>query len=562
MSDRPTDPTRLAVRDRRRAPVSSSRHAPRSFAAIAIALLGVIACRPATPGTGIGVVAAPSPEAAQAGILIMESGGNAIDAAVAISFALGVTEPAMSGLGGQTQILLAAPGAEPILINGTSFAPAATPDGATAEDITGYRATTVPTTVRALDFAWRRFGSGRVAWADLLAPAIRFAERGFVPGPFRRRVWEDFAKELAENPAARRFFLLPNGTPPGQQAFAQPALAATLRRLAEGGADEFYNGTIAREIAADMEANGGWLSLADLQGLSDPVVLPALESGYRGYRVYSAPPPTGGWVVLKVLDLLNGRSPRRLAPGRPERTVELAEALRAGHRERRDEPVRDLIDYGPEVRRKLGRSAAVPLGDGDGQTTHFSVVDPEGMVVAVTASINYGFGAKVAHAALGFLYNDYMREFVLGDPDHPYALRPGAMPYSSMSPTVVTRRGRPVLALGSPGSARIISAVVQVGELWMDGFARIEEAVATPRIHVVPDSALFLEDPAAADAVALEQAGFVLVAPRADGAPGALNPYYGGVHAVAFERGQWIGAADPRRDGVVRYTRSIGGPVP
>ncbi len=562
MSDRPTDPTRLAVRDRRRAPVSSSRHAPRSLAAIAIALLGVIACRPATPGTGIGVVAAPSPEAAQAGILIMESGGNAIDAAVAISFALGVTEPAMSGLGGQTQILLAAPGAEPILINGTSFAPAATPDGATAEDITGYRATTVPTTVRALDFAWRRFGSGRVAWADLLAPAIRFAERGFVPGPFRRRVWEDFAKELAENPAARRFFLLPNGTPPGQQAFAQPALAATLRRLAEGGADEFYNGTIAREIAADMEANGGWLSLADLQGLSDPVVLPALESGYRGYRVYSAPPPTGGWVVLKVLDLLNGRSPRRLAPGRPERTVELAEALRAGHRERRDEPVRDLIDYGPEVRRKLGRSAAVPLGDGDGQTTHFSVVDPEGMVVAVTASINYGFGAKVANATLGFLYNDYMREFVLGDPDHPYALRPGAMPYSSMSPTVVTRRGRPVLALGSPGSARIISAVVQVGELWMDGFARIEEAVATPRIHVVPDSALFLEDPAAADAVALEQAGFVLVAPRADGAPGALNPYYGGVHAVAFERGQWIGAADPRRDGVVRYTRSIGGPVP
>ena len=532
------------------------------MAAIAFALLGLIACRPATPGTGIGVVAAPSPEAAQAGILIMESGGNAIDAAVAISFALGVTEPAMSGLGGQTQILLAAPGAEPILINGTSFAPAATPDGATAEDITGYRATTVPTTVRALDFAWRRFGSGRMAWADLLAPAIRFAERGFVPGPFRRRVWDDFAKELAENPAARRFFLLPSGTPPGQQAFAQPALATTLRRLAEGGADEFYDGAIAREIAADMEANGGWLSLADLQGLSDPVVLPALESGYRGYRVYSAPPPAGGWVVLKVLDLLNGRSPRRLAPGRPERTVELAEALRAGHRERRDEPVRDLIDYGPEVRRKLGRSASVPLGDGDGQTTHFSVVDPEGMVVAVTASINYGFGAKVANATLGFLYNDYMREFVLGDPDHPYALRPGAMPYSSMSPTVVTRRGRPVLALGSPGSARIISAVVQVGELWMDGFARIEEAVAMPRIHVVPDSALFLEDPAAADTVGLERVGFVLVAPRADGAPGALNPYYGGVHAVAFERGQWSGAADPRRDGVVRYTRSIGGPVP
>lgn len=557
----------LAGRSRPRALRRPERSLPSRPARIAplaslLPLVGVLGCRPAAPGTGTGVVAAPTPEAAQAGILIMEAGGNAVDAAVAIAFALGVTEPAMSGLGGQVQILLAAPGAEPILINGTSFAPSATPEGATAADITGYRATTVPTTVRVLDFAWRRFGSGRVAWADLLTPAIRFAERGFVPGPFRRQVWHDFASPLAENAAARRFFLLENGAPPGQQAFTQPVLAATLRRLAEGGADEFYHGAIAREIAADMEANGGWLSIADLEGLPEPAVLPAVESRYRGYRVYSAPPPAGGWVVLRVLDLLDGRSPRTLAPGRPERTVELAEALRTGHRERRDEPVRDLVDYVPEVRRKLERAAADTPGDGDGQTTHFSVVDPAGMVVAVTASINYGFGAKVANATLGFLYNDYMREFVLGDPDHPYALRAGAMPYSSMSPTVVARRGRPVLALGSPGSARIISAVVQVGELWMDGFAGVEEAVAMPRIHVIPDSALFLEDPASADTAVLERAGFTLVAPRADWVPGVPNPYFGGVHAVAFERGQWVGAADPRRDGVVRHTRALGGRVP
>jgi gamma-glutamyltranspeptidase/glutathione hydrolase len=547
---------------RRRVSMPSSRLPVLPSMAVALPLLGVLACRPATPGTGIGVVAAPTPEAAQAGVLVMEAGGNAIDAAVAISFALGVTEPAMSGLGGQTQILLDAPGAEPILINGTSFAPAATPAGATAEDVVGYRATTVPTTVRVLDFAWRRFGSGRMAWADLLTPAIRFAERGFVPGPFRRRVWEDFAKELAANPAARRFFLLENGRPPGRQAFTQPDLAATLRRIARDGADDFYRGEIAREIAADMEANGGWLTLADLEGLPEPTVLPALESRYRGYRVYTAPPPAGGWVVLRVLDLLNRRPALTLDPGRSERIEHLARTLRLGHRERRDEPVRDLVDYGPEVRAKLGRSAIDTLGDGDGQTTHFSVVDPDGMVVAVTASINYGFGAKVANATLGFLYNDYMREFVLGDPDHPYALRAGAMPYSSMSPTVVERRGSPVLALGSPGSARIISAVVQVGELWMDGFARIEEAVAMPRIHVVPDSALFLEDPAVADSAALERAGFILAPPRADGVPGALNAYFGGVHAVAFERGEWTGAADPRRDGVVRRTRPVGGPVP
>ncbi len=524
---------------------------------LALPLLALVACRPSGPGTGTGVVAAPTPEAAEAGIAIMEAGGNAVAAAVAISFALGATEPMMSGLGGQTQILLYQPGADPLVINGTSFAPALTPDGATAEDIVGHRATTIPTTVRTLEHAWRHYGSGRMAWADLLEPAHRYAERGFIPGRFRRDIWERYTDDLAASPSALALFLDEGGVPPGRnRPWRQPVLASTLARLANEGADDFYRGAIAQEIAADMMAHGGWLRLADLEALPEPTVMLPLHGSYREYEVATMPPPGGGWVVLQILNVLEHSDAGELDPALPERMVRMAEALRIGHRERRDRPVRDLVDYTAEVGARIDKAtAAVLLGEGDGQTTHFSVVDPTGLVVSVTASINYAFGAKVTTPTLGFLYNDYMREFVLDDPAHPFALRAGAMPYSSMSPTVVAHRGSPVLALGSPGSARIISAVVQVGELWMDGFLDIEAAVALPRLHMIPDSALFVEYPAVADTSAVERAGFVLVPPRADWIVGELNPYFGGVHAVALERGAWTGAADPRRDGVVMKTR-------
>ncbi len=536
--------------------VPPSRRSAALLLAPALPLLALLACRPSIPGTGTGVVAAPTPEAAEAGIAIMEAGGNAIDAAVAISFALAVTEPMMSGLGGQTQILLYPPGGDPLVVNGTSFAPAATPDGATAEDIVGHRATTIPTTVRTLEYAWRHYGSGRMTWADLLEPAQRYAERGFIPGRFGREVWERSADELAESPSALPLFLDESGVPPGRnRPWRQPILASTLARLASDGADDFYRGAIAREIAADMEANGGWLRLVDLEALPEPTVLLPLHGSYREYEVTTMPPPGGGWVVLQMLNVLERSDAGALDPALPERMLRMAQALRIGHRERRDRPVRDLVDYDAEVGERIDKqTAAALLGEGGGQTTHFSVVDPRGLVVSVTASINYAFGAKVATPTLGFLYNDYMREFVLDDPAHPFALRARAMPYSSMSPTVVALDGSPVLALGSPGSARIISAVVQVGELWMDGLLDIAAAVALPRLHVIPDSALFVEYPAVADTSVVERAGFVLVPPRADWSVGELNAYFGGVHAVALERGAWNGAADPRRDGVVMKT--------
>jgi gamma-glutamyltranspeptidase/glutathione hydrolase len=526
-------------------------------AALGMALwnaLTLAACEPGSERAGVAVAA--SPEAAEAGAAILRAGGNAVDAAVAVSFALAVTEPAMSGLGGQTQILLHPPGEPPLVINGTSYAPRATPLDAGPADIVTYRATTVPTTVRVLEYAWQHHGSGRIQWAQLLEPAIRYAEEGFVVGPFRHRVWVNAEEALRANPAAGRLFLTGEGVAPAEgSVFRQPQLARTLRRLAQHGAEDFYTGEIARAIASDMAANGGWLSLQDLEQLPQPAELHPLRGSYRGWDVYTLPPPGGGWVVLQMLNLLEQSPSEALASDSPGRIPLLGQALRIGHRTRRDTPVRDLVDYGADVAEKIDKARARELLEvGAGETTHFSVADGDGMAVAVTASINFAFGAKAADSSLGFLYNDYMREFVLGDPGHPFALRPNAMPYSSMSPTILAREGEPVLALGSPGSARIISAVVQVAQLWVDDGLDIETAVAAPRLHVIPDSALFVEWREAPDSVLMlmEQRGFVLSEPRASWDLQGRNAYFGGVHAVARRGGTWRGAADPRRDGAAR----------
>ncbi len=524
------------------------------------ALLG--ACQAPQAPFG-GVVAAASPEATAAGVEILEAGGNAVDAAVAVSFALAVTEPAMSGLGGQSQMLVHAPGQAPVVLNGTSFSPRGTDPAATRDDLTGRRATTVPATVRTLHYAWQHFGSGHVDWPALLAPAIRFAEDGFVMGPFRHRVFARHADDLRADSAARALFLDEQGAvPEAGSLFKQPVLARTLRRLATHGADDFYHGQTAREITRDMARNGGWITLEDLANVPDPVEVPPLHGTFRGWDLYTMPPPGGGWVVLQILNLLEASAPADLAPGAEARPACLADALQIAHRNRRRHPVEDFDEYDEAVAQRTSKETARALLAAEatpstGETTHFSVADADGMVVAVTASINAYFGARTASPTLGFLYNSYMHEYERGQPGHPFALRPQARPYSSMSPTVLARDGVPVLALGSPGSARIISAVAQVVQLWVDAGLGVEEAVAFRRVHVVPERRLFLEDEALRSRLhgAMAARGYTLEEPRTDLARDGFNPYFGGVHAVAHEQGRWRGAADPRRDGTVGYAR-------
>lgn len=513
-----------------------------------------------------GVVSSATPEATAAGVEVLEQGGNAVDAAVAVSLALAVSEPAGSGIAGQTVMLIAPPGKPAMVINGTSYSPRRLPPDARPEQLVyGHTAASVPSTLRVLDLAWRRFGSAAIAWPELLEPAIRIAEDGFVIGPFRQRAFQHYHPVLVRQPAAASLFVREDGTPlQAGEVLRQPLLARTLRRLAEGGADEFYAGEMARQIAADMAANGGWITAEDLAQFPPPPVVPALRGSYRGYEVSTLPPPFAGWVVLQGLNVLERQDPRTLAVDGASRRLALLDALRVAHGSRRSEPVRDYRNYAEDMARRIDKAtvenwiraagAAETEGDG-GETTHFSVVDGQGLAVAVTQSIDSYFGAGVAHPELGFLYNNYMQGFQLDDPGAPYALEPLQMPKSSMSATVLARDGQPLLALGSPGSARIISAVTQVASYWVDVDQDIVEATAAFRVHVVPPDIAYVEDPEVEHGLlaGLAQRGFRLQRPSFGVALGDLDPYFGGVHAVAREPDGWTGAADPRRDGRVGF---------
>jgi gamma-glutamyltranspeptidase/glutathione hydrolase len=532
-------------------------------------LLFLMGCSTPAPKTDSdlqhGIVSAASPEAAQAGMDILKAGGNAIDAAVAISFALGVTEPAMSGLGGGSQVLFAPSGQVPIAINGTTFSPAATPVDATEEDLQYHTRTTIPSTVKVMEYIWEKYGSGNISWSELLQPAIEYAEEGFVIGLFRHMVYKKYESALKKSPFYTSFVLMPDGNIPAPgDTLRQPLLAQTLRRLAQAGAEDFYSGEIAQQIAKDMRQNGGWISLEDLQNFPEPVELQPLSIDYRGYQVYSQPPPCGGWTALLMLNVLQESEADQLQYDTEERFLALTQALALGHQDRKERPITDLIDYEQAAKEKFSRSYAhsllansltteVPETTKDGETTHFSVVDKEGNAVAVTASINAYFGARAASPELGFLYNTYMDDFFLGQPDHPFAIRPGAMAYSSMSPTIVQREGDNVLVIGSPGSARIISAVAQLTQLWIDSDLGIEQIVGLPRLHSV-NGRVYIEDmPSIPNdwVQQLRDRGYEIAYPTYDLTSGALNAYFGGIHALAKEEGGWKGAADPRRDGEV-----------
>ncbi len=521
----------------------------------ALAGAGLIASCTSTPPAQptLGAVSSASPEATEAGLAILRAGGNAIDAAVAVQFALAVTEPAMSGLGGQTQIIAKRPGEAPFVINGTSFGPSYLPEGdiPSSAFATGWTSTTVPSTVKVMDFAMSRFGGGKVSWAQALAPAIGYAENGFEVGEFRAHVFARHADDLAGSPTAAPLFAPGGAAPKRGDILRQPVLAGTIRRLADAGGQDFYTGEIARQIASDMSAYGGWISAEDLAATPDPVVEAPLHARYRGYDVYTLPPPAGGWGVLVALNALQRTPQARISNLDHARARALLLALQEAHQARRDNSRLGPDEFAADI---LARIRAAPSGpqaeDASGETTHFSVVDADGFAVSVTTSIDSYFGAGVASPSLGFLYNNYMQS-PDPEPGRAFSARPRAPPYSSMSASIVTRDGDIQLALGSPGSARIISAVAQVISYWIDVDADVEAAVAAARVHVVPraerdDSAYVEQAPPGLDVTAL---GFTLVEPATDLIMNGRNAYFGGVHAIARQNDRWVGAADPRRDG-------------
>ena len=506
------------------------------FGRSSIVLLTLFAGATAAADEGVfrGLVSSATPEATAAGVAVLEAGGNAIDAAVAVSLTLAVTEPAGSGIGGQTVMLVKRSGEPAFVIHGTTWSPGTLPDDVTEEQLkVGRTASTVPSTLRVLDVAHRRYGSGKLEWAALVQPAIDVAERGFIIGPFRERAFRFYGDSLKTDPTARAVFFRDDGTTYRKgDRLAQPLLAETLRRIAAVGAMDFYRGEIAERIAADMAANGGWITLRDLEAFPEPGIVPAIRGRYRGFEVETLPPPFGGWVVLQILNILEESSPGELGSDDSGRRLILLDALRIAHGNRRDDPVTDYTDYGKLVERKTSREEARRLlatyrESGSGETTHFSVVDGDGTVVAVTQSIDSYFGSKVAHPTLGFLYNNYMQGFQVESAEKPYYIEEKEMPLSSMSATIVSTNGEPQLVLGSPGSARIISSVAP-SRAYVEG----------PEL---PTELL----------TGMGKRGLTLARPAYGVSDGHLDPYFGGIHALARENGRWIGVADPRRDGEV-----------
>ena len=470
-----------------------------------------------------GAISTASPEATNAGMYILKQGGNAVDAAIAISFVLGVTEPAMSGIGGGSQVILFIPGQEkPFSINGSTRSPILTPTDYAKDSLTNHQRSTIPSTVKVMEFLFDHYASKKLSWATLLQPAIDHAQEGFILGPYRQKVYDKYLKKLQHGLPATSPWMIDSIS--GK--VVQPALAKTLQIIASQGAKAFYEGEIADKIDQDMNDHNGWIRQKDLRDFPEPPIVESIHFSYKNYDIYTQPEPCGGWVVKEILqkleDLESAKSNRYLD--------HLIQAIQYGHNQR-------IRSAQPDV-----------VNSENGETTHFSIMDKDGMTIAITASINAYYGAGRAHPELGFLYNSYMDDFNYDDPANQYALGPGKMAYSSMSPSIVMKDGKVMMAIGSPGSARIISTVAQLVDRYISKRNPPSDLLNVPRVHVY-QSKLYLEDQDSLAQLSPQiMVGLENISPSSDFEHHGLNAYFGGVHAIIRTNKELLSLADPRRD--------------
>ena len=511
-----------------------------------------------------GAAATAFPLATDAALSALQAGGNAVDAAVAAAWTLSVCEPSASGLGGQSTLLIYRSDGTTFIIDGHSYAPS----GASIDTVSerqqrvGHRACTVPSTPATLEYAQRKYGV--LPRAAVFEPAIEAAEEGYAITPLQRRQAGWFGRQMRVSPGIAKLFLVDGAPPPVGHVLRQPELARTLWRLATEGAGDFYRGEIAQKIVNDMQRNGGLLNADDLASCSLPVEREPLETSYRGLRVLSAPSPGGGRNLLFALKLIEQLLPGGIDSADDDiwhEAIALATYCTFRQRDRkatqsygRVDETADELPSEAEIRRlvkQLHRQGALLQMDGDegpGDTTHLTVADAEGNVVALTQSIQSVFGAKVAHPELGFAYNNYL--WTCPRYSHPNQLAPGSMPRSNAAPTIITeqREGRsnPILAVGAAGSRRIISALLQTISQVIDRGRAIEEAVAAPRLHGLVSGKVWIEeDIATRDMLARLRQRFTEIQikpPRSFG--------MGCVQGLQWlPDGMIVAAADPRRDG-------------
>lgn len=469
------------------------------------------------------MVVAQEPLAADVGLAVMKSGGNAVDAAVAVGFALSVTYPFAGNIGGGGFMLVRTADGRTKFIDFRERAPGkASRDmyldatGAPTKDsLLGWRAAGVPGTVRGLEMARNMFGrTNTISWQKLLKPAIELASNGFPISHSQMQSFHAYATQLSQtnSPDSKRIFLKGGNFYEWEETFRQSELASTLERIARDGAKEFYEGKTARMIADAMEKNGGLITVEDLQNYK-AVVREPMRGSYHGYEVITAPlPGSGGVCILQMLGMLDGSGYETNGAGSAKSYHYLADVMRFSFADRNKylgdpdfvkTPIAMLTgaDYLKARRAKIDSAkatdpsqieAASAAKHEGSETTHFDVVDEEGNVVAVTYTLNDGYGSGVTVPGAGFLLNDEMDDFTakLGA-TNAYGLvqgpanliEPGKRPLSSMTPTIVLKDGKPFLVLGAPGGSRIITAVLQVMLNVLDFHMNVQDAIDFPRVH-------------------------------------------------------------------------------
>jgi gamma-glutamyltranspeptidase/glutathione hydrolase len=528
------------------------------------------------------VAATAHPLATRVAQAVLATGGNAADAAVAVGFTLAVVEPSMSHLGGRMQILLRTGAGDYAGYNAMTEVPGAfvPPDEASNQ---GYGTIATPGVVAGLARLHRDHGS--LPWHLLLEHAIRIARQGFplLPGAAARH--ERGFERFSDDAGFQSVFIEADGTAlDAGDLLVQPALARTLQRLADFGAEDFYQGKIARRIAADMAANGGFVTAEDLAAYE---VLEGryISTRYRDYEIHSLAAPAGGGLVVKTLNLLENFDLSVLSE--EQWAAVLNQALAIAINSMAEDPAELALEQvaskawaaqqaasirvpqsaaPPSARLNtgMGRSGSASAdvstdwsgeqwGADSHHTSHFTIADCAGTVVSITQTVGPLFGARVITPELGFVYAATMGSY-LSEADQ----APGSRPRTTIAPTVVTRDGEVVLALGAAGGLRILSAIVQTISRYVDQGHDPETAVLLPRVHpqrgtdgagrrLMDGNAITLEMPPergwpAAAAAHLRAAGFSVEEVQRHAA-------FGRVHLVARAGDAWLGVADADWEG-------------
>ena len=534
-----------------------------------------------------GMVASTSRLASEVGVDVLRRGGNAVDAAIAVAFALAVTYPAAGNLGGGGFMMIRFRDGRATAIDYREMAPLKAVRNIYQDEkgnlikgegssTVGYRAAGVPGTVAGMEMALKKYGSGKLSWSQLIEPARRLAANGFaLPYSIARsfRTNEGFFEPYEDT---RKIFLNDGNLYSEGDLFRQPELAATFARLQRNGPREFYEGRTARLIAEDMRRHNGLITLEDMRGYIAKERVP-LRTTYRGHEIISMPPPSsGGAVLIEMLNILEGFDLSKMRWSSTERYHLLTETMRRAFADRAEYmgdadfakvPIAGIIDKGYAARQRstirMDRAsksedvrAGKPTGYEAEETTHFTVVDAQGNAVANTYTLNGGFGSAVVAKGTGVLLNNEMDDFA-AKPGVPNAygliqgernsVAPRKRPLSAMTPTFVMRKdGSLWFTTGSPGGPTIINTVLQIITNIIDYKMDIQQAIDAPRIHHqwLPDEITYEPFKLSVETQdALEMLGHKLVS----------NPrFMGDAHGIMIEPGTGIrlGASDPRNDGV------------